>query len=132
MFSTAKRVLVSCTAIAALAAGSVVLASPAGAEVTAKNTKFCTTLYSDQGTGINFEGLKPPEARYAASLMRKLAKTGVPGKLKSDLLSVAKVYSKIAKGATSLSAKEQASVGKALTRFSKYVAANCSPSVPAT
>jgi hypothetical protein len=132
MFSTAKRVFVSCTAIAALAAGSAVLALPAGAEVTAKNTKFCEVLYGDQGTGINFEGLQPAEARYAASLMRKLAKTKVPGKLKSDLLRVAKVYSKIAKGATSLSASEQASVGKALTRFSKYVAANCTPSVPAT
>lgn len=132
MFSTAKRVLVSCTAIAALAAGSAVVAVPAGAEVVAKNTKFCTTLSSDQGTGINFDGLEPPEAKFAAQLMRKLAKTGVPAKLKSDLVSIAKVYDRIAKGATSLSAKDQASVGKALTRFSKYVAANCSPSVPAS
>jgi hypothetical protein len=132
MFSTAKRVIVSFTAIGVLAAGSAVLASPVGAEVGAKNTKFCQVLSSDQGTGINFEGLGPAEAKFAAKLERKLAKTGVPAQLKTDLLNLAKVYDRIAKGASSLSAKEQASAGKALVRFSKYVAANCSPGVPAT
>jgi hypothetical protein len=129
MFSTAKRVFVSCTAIAALAAGSAVLATPAGAEVAAKNTKFCTVLTSEQGNGIDFDGLGPDEAKFAAKLERKLAKTGVPAKLKSDLLKLAKVYDRIAKGEDA--GKVIADVGDSLTsglvRFSKYVKANCSP-----
>lgn len=134
MFSKAKRVLVPFTAIAVLAAGSAVLASPAGAEVGAKNTKFCQILSSDQGQGIDFQGLGPAEAKFAAKLERKLAKTGVPAKLKSDLLKLAKVYDRIAKGedAAAVIGETQASLGKALTRFSKYVAANCIPAVPTT
>ena len=71
---------------AGLAAGLVAaLAVPAGARVAEKNDKFCKILYSDQGAGIDFEGLGPAEAEYAATLMRKLAKAGVPAKLKKDL-----------------------------------------------
>jgi hypothetical protein len=134
MFCTIKRVLVSCTAIAVLAAGSAVVASPAGAEVSAKNTKFCKALTSNQGAGINFNGLGPAEAKFADKLLHKLANTGVPAKLKSDLLKVAKVYNRIAKGedAATVIRETTASLGKALTRFTKYVASNCSPSVPST
>jgi hypothetical protein len=134
MFSTVKRVFVPCIALAVLAAGSAVLVSPAGAEVSAKNTKFCQVLTSDQGQGIDFDGLGTAEAKFAAKLQRKLAKTGVPAKLKSDLLKLAKVYDRIAKGedAATVIADVQGSVGKELTRFSKYVAANCVPAVPTT
>lgn len=110
------------------------LASPAGAEVAAKNAKFCAVLYGDQGGGINFEGLGPDEAKFAAKLERKLAKTGVPAKLKSDLLKLAKVYDRIAKGedAGKVVVDVGDSVTKGLVRFSKYVQANCTPPVPVT
>ncbi|MGI8796978.1 MAG: hypothetical protein ACR2IR_10435 [Acidimicrobiia bacterium] len=85
MLSKCKRVLGAITAVAALAAGLGMLAVPAGARGEAKNDKFCEVLSSDQGAGVDFEGLGPAEAEYAATLNRKLAKTGVPAKLKKDL-----------------------------------------------
>lgn len=119
--------------VVALAAATV-LAVPASAGAEAKNPKFCEALYSDKGgQGIDFEGLGPAEAKYAAKLMRKLAKTGVPAKLKSDLGKLAKFYDQIAKGDTKGIAKQQKTITQALTTFSKYTAKNCSPPrVPST
>jgi len=117
---------------AGLAAGLVAaLAVPAGARVAEKNDKFCKILYSDQGAGIDFEGLGPAEAEYAATLMRKLAKAGVPAKLKKDLKKVAKIYDRIADGASEGDlADDQDFILEALTRISKYSAKNCTPAVP--
>ena|SRR5688500_9771940 len=120
---------------AGIAAASLgVLAAPAGAAVSAKNTKFCETLSSDQGAGIDFEGLSAAEGEYAAKLVRKLAKTGVPAKLKKDLKKLAKIYDRIADGepAATVVAEEETAISKGLIRFSKYTAKNCSPVVPAT
>ena len=134
MFSKCKRVLGVTTAVAAFAAGLGMLAAPASARVDEKNDKFCQILSSDQGAGIDFEGLGPAEAGYAATLNRKLAKTGVPAKLKKDLKKLAKVYQRIADGedASTVIADEQAFLAKALTRFSKYVGANCTPALPSS
>ena len=91
---------------------------------------YTAVLSGDQGTGINFEGLGPAEAKFAAKLMRKAAKAGVPARLKADLAKLAKVYDRIANGepaAKVLDAAGQKAVLPALTRFSKYVAANCTP-----
>ena len=120
---------------AGLAAGlAVTLAVPAGADVPQKNTKFCTTLQSGEGSGgIDFEGLGTAEAEYAATLMRKLAKTGVPSGLRKDLKKLAKVYDRIADGASeSEIADDQDFIIKALTGISKYTQKNCSPPVPGT
>ena len=132
MFSKRKRVLGVITAVAAFSAGLGMLAGPASARVEQKNARFCEILSSDQGAGIDFEGLGAAEAEYAAKLNRRLAETGVPAKLKKDLKKLAKVYQRIADGedASTVIADEQAFLGKALTRFSKYVQANCTPAVP--
>ena len=128
-----RRVFNAILAVA-LGAGLVaVLAVPAGASVPVKNDKFCKILYSDQGAGIDFEGLEPPEAEHAAKLMRKLAKTGVPASLKKNLKKVAKIYDRIADGASpSDIAEDQGEIIKALTQFSKYVQKNCTPVVPSS
>jgi hypothetical protein len=118
-----------------IAAASVgVLAAPAGARVETKNDKFCEILATDQGVGIDFEGLGPAEGEYAAALVRKLAKTGVPPKLKKDFKKLAKIYDRIGNGEPSDAViREQLPfVQKALTRFSKYFQKNCVPAVPAT
>jgi hypothetical protein len=135
MRSNFKRASVAVTAVAILSAAFGVSAAPVGARVVAKNAKFCEVLGSDQGAGIDFEGLGPDEAKFGAKLMRKLAKTGVPAKLKKDLKKVAKVYARIGKGEPAtevLDADGQAAVLPAITRFSKYVGANCVPTAPAT
>ena len=115
-------------AVAAIITMLGVSAARAGARVAATNDKFCAVLSSDQGEGINFEGLAPDEARSAAKLVRKAARTGVPAKLKADLTTIAKVYDRIADGepaAKVLDAEQQKAILPGLTRFSKYVAANC-------
>jgi hypothetical protein len=66
--------------------------------------------------------------------MRKLAKAGVPAKLEKDLKKLAKVYDPIADGesANEVIADQVTFVQSALTRFSKYVQKNCTPSAPST
>ena len=128
-----ERTSVAVIAIATCIAAFGVSAAPAGARVAEKNTKFCAALGSDQGAGIDFEGLGPEEAAFAAKLERKLAKTGVPTKLKKDLGKLARVYDRIAKGESAaevLDAAGQKAILPALTRFSKYVAANCVETPP--
>jgi hypothetical protein len=133
MPSKPTRTLAAITAVAALTAVLGLSAAPAGAGVVAKNDKFCAVA-SDQGLGIDFSGLGPDEARFAAKLMRKAAKTGVPAKLKKDLNKVAKVYDEIAGGepADKVVADQQTFIVRALTRFGKYVAANCIAPTPST
>jgi hypothetical protein len=133
MPSKPRRTLAVITAAAALTAAVGLSAAPAGARVVARNAKFCAVV-SDQGVGIDFEGLGPDEARFAAKLMRKAAKAGVPSKLKKDLNKLAKVYDVIAGGesAAQVVAAQQTFIVKALTRFSKYVAANCIATAPST
>ncbi len=120
--------------MAALAAtGTAWLAVPAGATLPAKNDRFCRIISSGDGAaGIDFEGFSRKEAAYAAKLFRKLADTGVPAKLEQDLEKLAKIDQRIADGeaARKVLASEQEFVARGLTRFSKYVTANCSPSVP--
>ena len=133
MSANPKRTVVLC-AVAALTATIGLSASPAVAHVAAANTKFCAVISGDQGSGIDFDGLGPAEATFAAKLMRKAGKTGVPGNLKADLGKLAKVYDRIADGepaAKVLSPSAQKAILPALTRFSKYVAANCTV-VPTT
>ena len=128
MSASPKRTVAVLCAVAALTATIGLSASPAMAHVAAANTKFCTVISGDQGSGIDFEGLGPAEATFAAKLMRKAGKTGVPGSLKADLGKLAKVYDRIADGesaATVLTPATQKAILPALTRFSKYVAANC-------
>lgn len=136
MLSKSKRVLGVTTAVATLAAGLGMLAGPASARVAEKNDKFCAVFndaYAEDAPDIDFEGLGPAEAEFAATLNRNLAKTGVPAKLKKDLKKLAKIYDRIADGATeSEIADEQDFILKALTRFSKYVTANCQPAVPSS
>ena len=111
-----------------------VLALPAGARVAQTNDRFCA-VFSAQFPSIDFEGLGPDEANFAAKLLRKAAKTGVPGKLKKDLKKIAKVYDRIADGEPAgevLDAEQQKAILPALTRFSKYYAANCFATVPST
>jgi len=130
-----KQTKVALVAIATCIAACGISAVPAGARVTEKNTKFCAAIGSDQGAGIDFEGLGPQEAAFAAKLERKLAKTGVPTKLKKDLGKLARVYDRIAKGESAaevLDAAGQAAILPALTRFSKYFAANCVEIPPST
>ena len=126
MRPTTKRVLAALIAVSALG----VMAVPAGASVGAKNDKFCETLNTNQGGGISPEDdWEPGEFEYAAGLVRKLAKTGVPGKLNKDLKKLAKLYERIADGESSneVISGELAFVQKALKRLSKYFAANCAP-----
>jgi quercetin dioxygenase-like cupin family protein len=127
-----KQVFGAVVAIGLLAAASAVFALPAGARVPAKNAKFCQILSSDQGADIDFDGLGTAEAKYAAKLIRKLAKTGVPATLKSDLGKLAKVYDRVAGGASpeAVLAGEQKAIAKSLMSFTAYVSANCSPSAP--
>lgn len=132
-----SRIRRNATAIvtAGLAAALVAtLAVPAGARIERGNDKFCEILSSDQGAGINFEGLGPAEAEYAATLIRKLSKTGVPTKLKKDFKKLAKIYDRIADGepADAVIADRSTFVQSALTRFSKYFQTNCAPSAPST
>jgi len=120
-----------------LAAGVAValLAAPAGARAAQTNDEFCELLSSDQGVGINFEGLDPDEAEYAGTLVRKLIKTGVPKKVKKALKKIAKVYDRIAEGepaAEVLDAEQQQRILPELSRFSKYFSANCFVTVPST
>jgi len=127
MSASVKRTVVMLSAVAVIAVMGF-SASPVGAHVAAANTKFCSVLSSDQGTGIDFESLGPAEATFAAKLMRKAAKTGVPANLKADLGKLAKVYDRIADGepaAKVLTPSKQKAILPALTRFSKYVGANC-------
>jgi len=129
MSASPKRTVAMLSAVAALTAVIGISASPVEAHVAAANTKFCAVLSSDQGTGIDFEGLGPAEATFAAKLMRKAAKTGVPANLKADLGKLAKVYDRIADGEPAvkvLSPSKQKAILPALTRFSQYVTANCS------
>jgi hypothetical protein len=135
MPSKSTRALVASIACATFIATVGVVAAPAGASVAAKNAKFCAVLSTDQGSGIDFEGLSPEEAAFAAKLERKLAKTGVPAKLKKDLKKLAAVYDRIANGETAaevLDADGQAAVLPALKHFSTYVAANCLTTPPST
>jgi hypothetical protein len=134
MRATLKPPLAVVVAVAAIITVLGVSAANAGARVRATNDKFCAVLSSDQGEGIDFEGLAPDEAGFAAKLMRKAARTGVPAKLKADLARIAKVYDRIADGepaAKVLDAEQQRAILPALTRFSKYAAANCT-TVPTT
>ena len=126
MSSTSKRAFAAIISTAALGATIGITAAPAGARVTAANTEFCV-IVSDPGINIDFDGLGPEEAEYAAGLMRDAAKTDVPSKLKKDLLKLAKVYDRIADGEPSVDviASKQTFVNKALTRFSKYTAQQC-------
>src|SRR3954467_5597821 len=113
-------------AVAAFATVGVA-AAPARARVAAANEQFCSVLSSDQGAGIDFDGLEAPEARLAARVLRKAAKTGVPATLKADLAKIA-VYDRIADGdpaAEVLDAAHQKTLLPRLTRFGKYFAANC-------
>ncbi len=131
MSTKPRRVITAVMCVAALGATVGLSAAPAGARVASSNDEFCA-IVSDQGVGIDFEGLGPDEAQYAATLMRKAAKTGVPAKLKKDLKKLAKVYDRIAGGesADAVAASKQAFILKALTRFSKYTGANCTPTAP--
>jgi hypothetical protein len=128
MRAKSKRTAAVLVAGAALATMLGSSAAPAGAQVAATNDKFCSVISSNQGAGIDFEGLAAPEARFAAKLVRKAAKTGVPAKLKADLARIAKIYDRIADGepaAKVLDAAQQKTLLPALTRFGKYLAANC-------
>jgi hypothetical protein len=115
-------------ALAALVATLGIAPAAAGARVAAGNDRFCQVLASNQGAGIDFDGLAAPEARLAAKIMRKAAKTGVPATLKADLAKIATVYDRIGKGtpaAEVLDAAHQKALLPRLTRFGRYVAANC-------
>ena len=131
MHSSRRRTLVTIIGTVALTVGLALSATPAGARVAAANTEFCT-IVSDPGLGIDFEGLGPEEATYAADLLRDAAKTGVPKKLKKDLRKLAKVYDRIGDGepAADVVGDQQAFITKALIRMSKYTAANCTPAAP--
>jgi hypothetical protein len=123
-----KRTAAVIVAVAALATTLGVSASPSSARTAATNDKFCSVLSRNQGAGIDFDGLAAPEARFAAKVVRKAAKTGVPAKLKADLARIAKVYDRIADGESAakvLDAAQQKALLPGLTRFGKYVAANC-------
>jgi hypothetical protein len=123
-----KRTTTFMLAVAALPIMLGLSATPAGARVAATNDKFCNVMSSNQGAGIDFQGLAPPEARFAATLLRKAAKTGVPATLKADLARMAKLYDRIAAGESAakvLDAAQQKTLLPALTRFGKYLAANC-------
>ena len=132
-----QRALGACAAIAliALIAAAVAFfpasagARMAGKRVAVAGDGLCAVLLGDQGVGIDFEGLGPAEARHAAGLLTKSAKTGVPAKLKKDLKKLAKVYRRIAAGnaASEVVADAQSFLNSALTRLSKYVQANCAP-----
>ena len=127
MPAKSRRTAAVLVALAAFAAVGI-SAAPAGARVAAANEQFCSVLSSDQGAGIDFDGLGAPEARLAAKVMRKAAKSGVPATLKADLAKIAAIYDRIADGepaAEVLDAAHQKALLPRLTRFGKYVAANC-------
>jgi hypothetical protein len=110
--------------------GLTIMASStiAGARVAATNDRFCSVIAGDQGAGVDFDGLGVPEARLAARVVRKAAKTGVPAPLQADLARIASIYDRIAGGepaAKVLDAKQQKALLPALSRFGRYVAANC-------
>jgi hypothetical protein len=128
MRAKSRRTNAVLVALIALAATVGISGTPAAARVSAGNDRFCSALSSDQGAGIHFDGLGAPEARLAAKVVRKAAKTGVPAKLRADLARIAKVYDRIADGepaAEVLDAAHQKALLPGLTRFGKYVAANC-------
>jgi hypothetical protein len=128
MPAKSRRTTALLVALAALATIVGISAAPAGARVAATNDRFCSVLSSDQGAGIDFDGLAAPEARFAAKVIRKAAKAGVPATLKADLAKIAAVYDRIADGepaAEVLDAAHQKALLPRLTRFGKYVAANC-------
>jgi hypothetical protein len=128
MRAISRRTTTFILAVAALAIMLGLSAARAEARVAATNEKFCSVMSSNQGAGIDFEGLAPPEARFAATLLRKAAKTGAPATLKADLARMAKLYDRIAAGepaAKVLDAAQQKTLLPALTRFGKYLAANC-------
>ena len=136
MRNSASRRITSAAVAAGLAATfTAALAVPAGATLPAKNDKFCEMVSGSNGAaGIDFEGFSPKEAAYAARLFRRLANTGVPARLEKDLKRLAKIDQRVADGdpARKVLAAEQEFIAPALTRFSKYVGANCSPPVPST
>ena len=127
MPAKSRRTTAVLVALAAFATVGI-SAAPAGARVAATNEQFCNVLSSDQGAGIDFDGLGAPEARLAAKVMRKAGKTGVPAALKADLAKIAAIYDRIADGepaAEVLDAAHQKALLPRLTRFGKYFAANC-------
>ena len=127
MPAKSRRTTAVLVALAAFATVGI-SAAPAGARVAATNEQFCSVLSSDQGAGIDFDGLGATEARLAAKVMRKAAKSGVPATLKADLSKIAAVYDRIADGepaAEVLDAAHQKALLPRLTRFGKYFAANC-------
>ena len=127
MSAKSRRTTAVLVALAAFATVGI-SAAPAGARVAAANEQFCNVLSSDQGAGIDFDRLEAPEARLAAKVMRKASKSGVPATLKADLAKIAAVYDRIADGepaARVLDAAHQRALLPRLTRFGKYVAANC-------
>ena len=134
MSSPVERVFSTVVAAAVVATTLTLFAAPAGARVGTQNTQFCQALASDQGAGTDFEGLGPVEATYAAGLTRKLAKTGVPAKLKRDLEKLAKLYDKIAAGAAAnaVVAGKQKFATMVLVELTSYVKENCTTSVPST
>jgi len=130
MSARSSRSAASVVALVALVTtlSLALVAAPAGARVAAANDRFCSVIAGDQGAGISFDGLSAPEARLAAKIVRQAAKTGVPSRLKADLSKIAAVYDRIADGepaAEVLDAAHQKALLPGLTRFGKYLAANC-------
>lgn len=126
MSSKTRRIAAALISTAALGTTIGITATPASARASATVEEYCA-IVSDPGTGIDFEGLSPQEADYAATLMRKAAKTGVPAKLKRDLKKLAKIYDQISNGAdpADVATEKQSFILKAFTRFGKYTAAHC-------
>jgi hypothetical protein len=125
-----RRSVRSVVAVVTLAAciALVGASAPAGARVAAATDRFCAIIADNQGAGLDFDGLAAPEARLAAKVVRQAAKTGVPSRLKADLAKIASVYDRIASGESAaevLDAAHQKALLPGLTRFGKYVAANC-------
>ncbi len=137
-----RRVAVSLLVAALAAVLFAATASPGGASVTAKNTKFCSAVAkignSIQGSSGN--RLDQKVAKADAKALKKAA-NAAPGKVKSALNQMASVFAAVGSSSSATdAAKAEAALAanskyrKAVLTFVSYYTKNCLtiPSIPTT
>lgn len=124
------RKLAAMVAMVTLAAGTCLIAAPAGASVAAKNTKLCKAL-SDASDNIDVlptsgTSINKKQAAATASALRKAARSAPP-KVKDAINTLADAYKRLGNGDSIVEvlADDGLDYAKALGTFGKYYAKNC-------
>ncbi len=124
MPSAITRVIAS-TAIAALATVTLgALASPAGATAHHDTAAFCA-LFKDSPS-IDSAGTNKAELEAGIKLLRKAARTGVPGKVRRAIRRTIRFYRSVENGGSATQLASDPGVLRAFTTIGTYVATHCS------